>query len=96
MRRISVEIERLVLDGVTLGPGGADRVRQAAASTLAARLAADGLEPALLAGGPRRELGGEPIALSLGRVATPGAAATLGGRIGIAVAERLSGRSSAR
>jgi hypothetical protein len=96
MRRISVEIERLVLEGVTLGPGGAECVRQAAASALAARLAADGLEPMLMVGGRHRELGGEPIALSLVRAATPGAAARLGGRIGGVVAERLSGRSSAR
>jgi hypothetical protein len=96
MSRISVEIERLVLEGVTLGPGGTERVRQAAASALAARLAADGLEPALISGGRHRELGGEPVALSLGRVTTPGAATTLGARIGGAVAERLGGRGLAR
>jgi hypothetical protein len=94
--RISLEIERLVLDGVTLGPGGAERVRQAAAATLAAQIAADGLQPALLAGGAHRELGGEPVALTLGGATTPAAAARLGGRIGAAVAGRLSGRSSVR
>jgi hypothetical protein len=94
--RISLEIERLVLDGVTLGPGGAERVRRAAAAALAARIAADGLHPALLAGGAHGQLDGEPVALALGQATTPSSAARLGGQIGGAVAGRLSGRSSAR
>jgi hypothetical protein len=55
---VELHIERLVLEGIPLGPGHAERVQAAVESELARLLADRGLAPGLAAGGARPSLSG--------------------------------------
>jgi hypothetical protein len=60
---VSVQIDRLVLDGITLGPGDATRVRRALETELGRLLADAGICPALAVGAsvPAVDAGGVEI-----------------------------------
>jgi hypothetical protein len=76
---VAVRIERLVLDGISLGPGDAGRIRASVEAELG-RLLADGeISPAFASGAAVPEVGGGAIELDQGG---PGA---LGRRIARAV-----------
>jgi hypothetical protein len=83
-----LHIERLVLDGFALGPGGAARVRRALETALAAELG-PGLAPELLAGGASAEATGGEIAFAADAVSAPAGATELGRRIGSGLGARL-------
>jgi hypothetical protein len=59
--RLRLHIERLVLDGLPLGPGDAERVRAAAQRELARLLASPALSARLRAGGAIPSLPGAPL-----------------------------------
>jgi hypothetical protein len=81
---IRVHIERLTLDGVPLGPGGAERVRAAMEERLAAAMAGAALAPDLTGGGARPVLAAPDVALD---VAGP---AHVGRRLAAGVARALT------
>jgi hypothetical protein len=88
---VSVHIERLILDGIALGPGGADQVRAAVEAAVGQALDARGVAPALLASVSLASLDGGSIALP--RLGSSGAASTavLGQGIGAQVAGGIAG-----
>lgn len=61
---INLHIERLVLDGVPVGPGQAARVQAVVEAELARLLAADGLGPSLTSGGAMPYAQGDAIQLA--------------------------------
>ena len=85
---IVVHVERLVLDGIELGPGGADRVRVGLEAALADGLAR-GLTPDLAIGGARAELPAVEISLPRRGATAPGKATDLGRSVGSGLSARL-------
>ncbi len=61
MNDVRLHIERLVLDGVPVGPGGAALVGEAVEAELTRLVAAEGLGPALLSGGAHPVLRGASL-----------------------------------
>jgi hypothetical protein len=85
---IQLHIERLVLDGLPLGPGGGARVQAAVEAELARLLSEGGVADGWLAGGVMPEVRAAPIQLSVG--ARP---AEIGGQIASSVYRSIGAKS---
>jgi hypothetical protein len=92
--QVDLRIERLVVEGVDPGPGGAERVRQALAAALAERLTTAAAADALL------QIGTDPawppitVRLEPAERRSPTGAAALGRRAGTALGARLAAREA--
>ncbi|PYI66562.1 hypothetical protein CVV68_13405 [Arthrobacter livingstonensis] len=89
---IDVQIERLVLDGLELGPGGADALAAALEAELSRSLAATGA--GLRAGSPSVPDAAGPAFGSTGRLVLPPVAVTAGmqpGLLGRRIGATLAG-----
>lgn len=62
--RVTLEIERLVLDGLSATPSEAARIRAAAEAELSRLLSSGSLPPSLLAGGAQASRAAPPIDLA--------------------------------
>jgi hypothetical protein len=79
---IHLHIERLILDGLPVGPGQGARVQAAVEGELARLLAEGGLAPGLRAGGALRAVPANPIQLAPGNNPT---------QIGMQIAQSVYG-----